>query len=51
LQELEMENAKLKTDLAALRKVTADGETGGQELLSKWLYEWLACERYTVCGF
>jgi hypothetical protein len=30
-----MENAKLKTDLAALRKVTADGETGGQELLSK----------------
>jgi hypothetical protein len=35
LQELEMENAKLKTDLAALRKVTADGETGGQELLSK----------------
>jgi hypothetical protein len=36
LQELEMENSKLKTDLAALRRVTADGETGGQELLSKW---------------
>ncbi|PNF43034.1 hypothetical protein B7P43_G08783 [Cryptotermes secundus] len=35
LQELEMENAKLKTDLAALRKVTADGETGGQELLKQ----------------
>jgi hypothetical protein len=35
LQELEMENAKLKTDLASLRKVTADGESGGQELLSK----------------
>ncbi|XP_021923468.1 unconventional myosin-Va [Zootermopsis nevadensis] len=35
LQELEMENSKLKTDLAALRKVTADGETGGQELLKQ----------------
>ncbi|KAJ9582514.1 hypothetical protein L9F63_003128, partial [Diploptera punctata] len=35
LQELEMENAKLKTDLAMLRKLTADGESGGQELL-KW---------------
>jgi len=43
LQELEMENAKLKTDLAALRSLTAEGETGGQELLSKWfvcLTEW-----------
>ena len=36
LQEMEMENAKLKTDLAALRRLTAEGETGGQELLSKW---------------
>lgn len=47
LQELEMENAKLKTDLGALRRVTAEGETGGQELLSKWsgfvlLSEWSA---------
>jgi len=35
LQELEMENAKLKTDLAALRRLSAEGETGGQELLKQ----------------
>jgi hypothetical protein len=48
-----MENAKLKTDLAALRKVMADGETGGQELLSKWflwLCGWLECRRYMFLG-
>jgi hypothetical protein len=48
-----MENAKLKTDLAALRRSTADGQTGGQELLSKWflwLNDWHKFRRYTFCG-
>jgi myosin-5 len=33
LQEMETENAKLKTDLAALRRLMAERETWGQELL------------------
>jgi hypothetical protein len=37
LQEMEMENAKLKTDLASLRMLTAKG---GQKLISKW-FMWL----------
>jgi hypothetical protein len=33
---MEMENFKLMIDLAVMRRLTAEGETGGQELLSKW---------------
>jgi hypothetical protein len=50
LQELEMENAKLKIDLQALRKKTADGETGGQELLSE-LFFGFTYKRYKCYGY